>query len=103
MKPKRVQRKRTKGLRMPPNTVYVGRGSRWGNPYRVGHEATSKQHAKELFVESVRQPHNQRFVDEIKRELRGKDLSCWCYLDDPCHGDVLLEVANQEMPEKTDS
>jgi len=33
MKPKRIQRKRTKGWRMPPNTVYAGRGSKWGNPF----------------------------------------------------------------------
>lgn len=35
MKPKRIQRKRTKGWKMPENTVYVGRGSKWGNPYYV--------------------------------------------------------------------
>lgn len=34
--PKRIQRKRTKGWKMPPNTVYVGRGSAWGNPFIVG-------------------------------------------------------------------
>lgn len=33
---KRIQRKRTKGWRMPENTVYIGRGSKWGNPYKVG-------------------------------------------------------------------
>jgi hypothetical protein len=33
--PQRIQRKRTKGWQMPPNTVYVGRGSKWGNPFRV--------------------------------------------------------------------
>lgn len=35
--PQRIQRKRTKGWRMPPNTIYVGRGTQWGNPYKVGH------------------------------------------------------------------
>lgn len=35
MSPQRIQRRRTKGWKMPENTVYVGRGSRWGNPYRV--------------------------------------------------------------------
>lgn len=34
--PKRIQRKRMKGWRMPPDTIYVGRGSHWGNPYRIG-------------------------------------------------------------------
>ena len=34
--PKRIQRKRTKGWRMPEGAVYVGRGTKWGNPYPVG-------------------------------------------------------------------
>jgi hypothetical protein len=34
-KPVRIQRKRTKGWKMPPNTVYVGRGSQWGNPFKI--------------------------------------------------------------------
>lgn len=33
-------------------------------------------------------------IGDIKRELRGHDLACWCPLDEPCHADVLLEVAN---------
>lgn len=36
MKPQRIQRKSTRGWRMPENTVYVGRGSRFGNPFRIG-------------------------------------------------------------------
>jgi hypothetical protein len=31
---------------------------------------------------------------EARRELRGRDLACWCSLDGPCHADVLLKVAN---------
>lgn len=38
--------------------------------------------------------HLEVTVDDAKRELRGKDLACWCPLDHPCHADVLLEVAN---------
>ena len=33
-------------------------------------------------------------IDELRRELRGKNLAWWCPLDEPCHADVLLEVAN---------
>jgi hypothetical protein len=33
---------------------------------------------------------------EIRRELRGRDLACWCPLDQPCHADVLLEIVNSE-------
>lgn len=36
-RPQRIQRKRTKGWRMPEGAVYVGRPSRWGNPWSVGH------------------------------------------------------------------
>lgn len=35
-------------------------------------------------------------VDDVRRELRGKDLVCWCPLDQPCHADVLLELANRD-------
>lgn len=36
--------------------------------------------------------------DEIRRELAGRDLACWCSLDEPCHGEVLLEIANGPQP-----
>lgn len=36
MTPQRIQRKRTKGWKMPENTVYVGRPSKWGNPFTIG-------------------------------------------------------------------
>lgn len=42
-------------------------------------------------------PHQHReyvTVEDVCRELAGKDLACWCPLDQPCHADVLLEVAN---------
>jgi len=45
---------------------------------------------RERFRESI----TYLFREEIKRELRGKDLMCWCRLDHPCHADVLLEIAN---------
>lgn len=87
MMPKRIQRKRTKGWRMPEGTVYVGRGSRWGNPFTR--------------VNSGRVDPILRFACETAplldvSALRGKDLACWCPLDQPCHADVLLELANKE-------
>jgi len=33
-------------------------------------------------------------IDDIKQELRGKNLACWCKLSEVCHADVLLEIAN---------
>ena len=73
---------------MPPEAVYVGRGSRWGNPYRIGTcLIPNAQAAVEAFAANL--PLNLDCS-----ELRGKDLACWCPLDQPCHADVLLELAN---------
>ena len=89
-KPGRIQRKRVKGCKMPPNTVYVGRPSKWGNPWRagVGIIATDTE-----AVTAYRAALEAGGFDD-PAELRGKNLACWCPLDRPCHADVLLEVAN---------
>lgn len=92
MSPVRVQRRRTNGWRMPENTVYVGRGSEWGNPYKV--QEYGRQGAVDIYradITTVR-----IVVQNIRDELRGKNLACWCRLDQPCHADVLLELANQD-------
>ena len=98
--PKRVQRRRTKGWRMPPNTVYVGRPTKWGNPFKVGEIAADKETAVQAFRLLLTQPGSTRVayptLEEIKSELSGKDLACFCSLDEPCHADILLELANQE-------
>lgn len=88
--PKRIQRKRTKGWRMPENAVYVGRPTKWGNPYSVSVWGTRERALGEFRALMGRWPE---FV-EMTLELRGKDLACWCPLDQPCHADVLLELAN---------
>lgn len=79
--PLRVQRKRTKGYRMPSGVVYVGRPTKWGNPYGT--------------VEEYRIHVLSYFKEEIREELAGKQLACWCSLDKPCHADVLCEIANE--------
>ena len=101
--PVRIQRKRTKGWKMPPNTVYVGRPSFWGNPYAVGkpwrvsgastYYVTEPQHAISLFREYLNRLLEAQPAGII-HQLRGKNLACWCPLDQPCHADVLLEIAN---------
>ncbi|HEY0220012.1 MAG TPA: DUF4326 domain-containing protein [Afipia sp.] len=114
MKPVRIQRKRTKGWKMPPNTVSVTRPGKWGNPYRVlnGDVERSVRLFRRLFeVEASRLRHmvlgissgapgyGEGKVLDMKlslHELRGKNLACWCALDQPCHADVLLELANPE-------
>ena len=95
--PKRIQRKRTKGWRMPDGAVYVGRPTKWGNPFkmidptRLGH-----QEAVERFRRWIGRLDDKRdYLREVRAELRGKDLVCWCPVDQPCHADVLLDIANQ--------
>jgi hypothetical protein len=107
---RRIQRKRTRGWRMPPGAVYVGRSGRWGNPFVVHSEEIvlhpdgrdwwcpiehggGQQGAVDLFRELV--DGLPGFQNTVRAELRGRDLACWCPLDQPCHADVLLEVANR--------
>ena len=83
--PERIQLSRKKGWRMPPNTVKVARPTKWGNPYTVKNTGR---------IDAV-----LRFACEVAplldvSELRGKNLACWCKLDQQCHADVLLEIAN---------
>ena len=101
---KRIQRKRTKGWRMPPNTVYVGRPTSWGNPFTIGCEAwrfstTVPYPVPETLdqvLEDYRYFANQWLLAQSDwlDELKGKDLMCWCPLDQGCHADILLEMAN---------
>lgn len=95
-KPVRLQRSRKKGAKLQsPNglpIVYVGRGNFWGNPFIIKlcgsrEEAVRRYKALTTVVMPWR-------VDKAKKELRGKNLACWCRLDQPCHADVLLELAN---------
>lgn len=147
--PKRIQRKRVKGWRMPEGAVYVGRGSKWGNPF--GPLRTSRALARVPAVDHPGQPWEYEgrisaagmrhdyfhpdgrvircdirhmtaaevvecyralvlgggewpidfrnaggYYPHVKNiaELAGRDLACWCPLDQPCHADVLLELAN---------
>jgi len=118
-KPQRIQRKRTKGWKMPENTVYVGRGSKWGNPFKIG-EFTQVMHKSsaypyEMYMDSFKVVGNSHAVQLFKtasdkradwyhkdyifpclEDLKGKNLACWCRLDQPCHADVLLEIANRD-------
>jgi hypothetical protein len=97
--PIRVQRRRIKGWKMPPNTVSVCRPGKWGNPFVVGKAYETV--AAGTFIcqdaeEAVRlyRPIAWCQADLIVSELRGKNLACFCRLDQPCHADVLLKIAN---------
>lgn len=93
MKAKRIQRKRTKGWRMPENTVYVGRPSKFQNMCRVGIDVKTNEQAVFHFKRNI--SGNMVYLRMVKDELKGKDLACWCPLDKPCHADVLLLIASQ--------
>ncbi|MUN41472.1 DUF4326 domain-containing protein [Actinomadura litoris] len=122
MSPVRIQRRRVAGWRMPQGVVYVGRPTKWANPWRIvpvrdnhypwGEAADvihETRHASlgrfERFtripntgapywaVHAFKRELTPELRAAIRRELAGKDLACWCRLDQPCHADVLLEIA----------
>ena len=86
----RIQRHRIKGWKMPRNTVYVGRPTKWGNPYEVSGDLLP--HEAVALYRAIINKGFQRI--KMFHELRSKNLACWCPLDQPCHADVLLELAN---------
>lgn len=118
MSPQRIQRRCTKGWRMPKGTVYVGRPSRFGSPFPVCEAFPTPELAVRLFRNLVntgeawwwtdlgtkwekanvyrgKGRHFALTPEGVRESLAGKDLACWCPLDQPCHADVLLEVANR--------
>lgn len=107
--PKRIQRKRIKGWKMPPNTVSVTRPGKWGNPYQIGERcdivvrkglhifnintSADAVRAYELFIQSSQGSYVTVLAPQ---ELKGKDLACWCEPGQPCHADILLKLANEK-------
>lgn len=89
-RPVRVQLRRTKGWRMPPNTVKVARPSPFGN------YAGSTKEDFDRDIANMSNADRVFFMGKVK-ELRGKNLACFCALDRPCHADTLLELANPEV------
>lgn len=120
--PRRIQLSRAKGWRMPENTVKVDRSTGFGNPFpvikgkeltgagtkpiwQVGHwngpaiwfkdnEADALALSVEAFGNWMAEPAQAPLGERVRLSLRGKNLACWCKLGDPCHADVLLELAN---------
>ncbi len=99
---------------MPANTVYVGRPGPWGNPFKVDERIPFRvtkagllikcralrivqdaHHAVALYRLWLGSRHGRPTCRRATMELRDKDLACFCRLDNPCHADVLLELANQ--------
>ena len=76
--------------KIPPNAIYVGRPSKWGNPYKI---------TKYKNRETVIHQYYDWLLDQTStgkldvEELRGRDLVCWC-TPEKCHADILLRIAN---------
>lgn len=131
MTPQRIQRKRTRGWKIPPNTISVTRPGKYGNIFEIGkqvprefermycyptfascpdyldnldylrygirgHEIEDAEAATRLFRQYME--WGRRHAPDVQKEflapLRGKNLACWCAIDKPCHGHVLIEYAN---------
>ena len=92
--PLRIQRKRSPGWRQPTKAIYVGRPTKWGNPYKAGPGHHNAKEAVSMYRRDLIAGRLRVTIDDVRKELRGKDLVCWCKLDCPCHADVLMEIAN---------
>jgi hypothetical protein len=75
---------------VPLDAVYVGRPTRWGNPFTLYNDGTRDEVIAKYRDWLTAQPE---LMEAVVTELRGKDLVCWC-APRACHADVLLEVAN---------
>ena len=99
--PDRIQLSRRKGWRMPPNTRSVARPSIYGNPYRVGRDGTAAECVARYRadIEAVLGGDiglHKAVILTLLRDIRGKNLACWCKPGAPCHADVLLDLANRD-------
>jgi hypothetical protein len=94
--PRRIRLSRRRGWRKPAGAVVVARPTRWGNPFPVGPDR-SRAEAVAAYERALLAGRLTVTVDDVRRELAGRDLCCWCPLDEPCHADVLLVVANEPV------
>jgi hypothetical protein len=124
MSPKRIQMSRKRPWRAEnPDAVIVARPSRWGNPFPI--DEYGRELAVEMYRQALSGNWNPSTLDQsesdaywdlayqrtmqfreriggmfwihavAKADLGGRDLACWCPLDELCHADVLLEYANR--------
>lgn len=80
-----------RGGNFPCWAVRIDRQTKWGNPFVIGRDGTRVEVIDKFEVWLKAQPE---LVEAVRRELRGKDLLCWCH-PKPCHGDVLMRIANE--------
>jgi hypothetical protein len=83
----------------PPDAVYIGRPSVWGNPYSHRSDTLAEFRVKttdEALTEyQYMMMRTPKLVTKARRELKGKDLVCFCK-PGPCHGDILMRIANSK-------
>lgn len=128
--PQRIQQRRTAGWRKPQGAVAIGRGTRWGNPFRIAKvpcpthgrcwsvrtdthderiwrehlpsDEAARREAVDLFALHIAAMGNYEYDTQTlalaRAELAGRDLMCWCPPAHACHGDILLDVANNSQP-----
>ncbi len=75
-----------------PYDVYIGRPSKWGNPFKLSTHG-GRGECVTLYREWIFKPEQEKLRKEIITELKGKVLGCYCY-PNPCHGDILAEISN---------
>jgi hypothetical protein len=92
--PHRLQLSRRRGSRLAEDAIVVARPTKWGNPYKPGKltraEAVAK-YRRDLLAGKLNVS-----IEDAQRELKGRNLACWCSLDGPCHAEVLIEFANKK-------
>lgn len=76
----------------PEGSVYIGRPSKWGNPFKVGKDGTLDDVIIK-YIDYIKKNH--QLIADAKQELKGKDLACYCK-PGLCHGDLLLILSNDE-------
>jgi hypothetical protein len=77
-----------------PYDVYIGRPSKWGNPFEIGRDGTREEVIEKYREYILSKPELLKDLSELK----GKILGCWCK-PKACHGDVLVELLNENSTE----
>jgi hypothetical protein len=72
--------------------VYIGRGSKWGNPFTIGIDGT-RDEVIELYKKYI---ITQDHLMGSLHELSGKRLGCFCY-PRKCHGDILVQLIEKQL------
>ena len=73
-----------------PYDVYIGRPSKWGNPFKSGRDGTLEEVLEKYYDHIMSRPDLLAALPE----LEGKVLGCWCN-PKPCHGDILVGLLQE--------